>query len=118
MKPRILKYKHWQTGEEHNYVLSERSPTENLTKLICPLDNTLIIFAYDGQSKGKYCANCGTEYGNFGFDARTQEDVSNEIQYLSRQFKYKLQDQTKKVIDLAQKIALIENDKLKQSLPK
>jgi hypothetical protein len=62
MEKRYLKFKHWKTGENIKYELSFSHPSEEPTKLLCPLDKTKIIFSYGEHSKRYFCPNCETEY--------------------------------------------------------
>jgi hypothetical protein len=62
MEKRYLKFKDWKTGKDVKYDLSFSHPSEESTKLLCPLDKTHILFSYGEHSKRYFCPNCETEY--------------------------------------------------------
>ena len=74
MKNEKITYNDWQTGKEDTYELSFSHPSEHKTDLICPLDNTPIIFAYDPLGKTHFCPNCGTYYNH---KINSQESVND-----------------------------------------
>jgi|WetSurMetagenome_2_1015567.scaffolds.fasta_scaffold1822255_1 hypothetical protein len=62
MEEKILKYKHWRTGEMRVYTLKQGEGTlmERISSLTCPFDNFPLIFI-GGEDK-LFCANCGEAY--------------------------------------------------------
>jgi hypothetical protein len=77
MEEKYIEFNHWKTGEKIKYTLSFSHPSEKETNLICPLDNTPLIFAYDDMSKVHFCPNCET---NYGMKYYTQKSVNEDFQ--------------------------------------
>lgn len=92
-----ITYRDWKTGEECTYNLSFSHPTEHKTNLICPLDNTPIIYAYDHLGKTHFCPNCGTNYYH---EINTQDSVNVFFKNHLEQLKKELVNLDKKRIDL------------------
>lgn len=61
-KSRTISFKNWKTGKTITKKLSDSWPHENKLDLICPFDNTNLIFYYNETDKGVYCPNCNNSY--------------------------------------------------------
>ena len=57
MQEKVL-YVGWKTGKFEEYILSKG---ESETNLLCPLDDTFLVFSSQGVPK-YYCPNCGIDY--------------------------------------------------------
>ncbi len=65
MSKEILEYVDWKTGKEKNYELnSYNNIVEQIIGIVCPVDLTPLIFAYDHLDKWVECVNCGQEHLN------------------------------------------------------
>jgi hypothetical protein len=95
MKDSTISYKHWKTGEIVNKELSDSWPHQKAMDLICPFDDTNLIFAYDDFSKGVYCPNCGIQYPPSQIN---QDEINKECKNYLENLKGRVNelDETKK----------------------
>jgi len=81
MEDRVITFKDWKTGRKVKYNLHSAYPCENKTDLICPFDESPIIWWYNEQDKGHHCPNCNLNYPT---EIKNQEEVDKFFQdYLS-----------------------------------
>ncbi len=98
MEDDFITFKNWETEEEETYILSFSHPSEHKTDLLCPLDNTPIIYAYDDLGKTHFCPNCHTNYNH---KYNTQESVNEFFQEYLTKSKKELAQLDKKRTELS-----------------
>ena len=107
-------YNDWETGEEFTRDLSSSYPAEKQTDLVCPFDNTRLLFSYDETNKWYSCPNCNISY--LGIEKRTQEEVERvakeHFQSLEERSKKLSNEQNEilKVLKVAESKGLHENN--------
>jgi hypothetical protein len=107
----FIEYENWITGEKIRHILSDSHPAERKTKVICPFDNTPLLFWYDQYSySGLECVNCGMQYSTGGLQGSINKQFKEHIAGMREEI-FNL-DQRRK--DLVEKLNYIsENDSKK-----
>jgi hypothetical protein len=115
---REFSFKHWETGRLIILNLSDAWPHQEKLDLICPFDQTNLIFSYNNIDKWVYCPNCNTQYSVS--NSIYQETVNKECidSLVSVQKRIKSLDRTRedltKILKHAYNIGLINKANLSE----
>ncbi|VVB82888.1 Uncharacterised protein [uncultured archaeon] len=77
----IIKYLHWKTKEEQEYILGNHGwDNEKITNRMCPFDNTSLIFGSDKFNHSLFCPNCRAEYTRDSTQGEINEQAKKHAQ--------------------------------------
>ncbi len=103
MEEQIIKYKHWKTGKDCIYELN-KSYNEGITKLICPFDQTPLVFGFTDTLDILECINCGDHYSG-----KTQKEIDRYAKRINTNNQKVLKELDKKRKDLATRVEHAES---------
>jgi len=116
MEEEYMEFKHWKTGEKRRYYFCTINLTEKKTKLICPFDDTQIIFWSDLMSyRGYECPNCGIDYSSI--EAKTQESVDKEFNEYIRKIHKEISELDKRKKNLNARLGHIKTKNIQIMTP-